>query len=125
VTLSAANSPSANATTNMTSGQCGQRLEPGPKTVQRQIVEPYATLGQLSYAPATHTTVVTTTTTTTTSFPPILLSAPRSLKERDPKVYPLASSPAPESIRRFCFDVAGTQARFSEADNVEQSLQEV
>lgn len=87
-------------------------------------MEPYATLGQLSYAPATHTTVVTTTTTTTTSFPPILLSAPRNLKERDPKVYPLASSPAPESIRRFCFDVAGTQACFSEADNVEQSLQE-
>ncbi|KAF2493325.1 WD repeat-containing protein pop1 [Lophium mytilinum] len=84
----------------------------------------YATLGQLSYVPTTHTTVVTTTTTTKIDFPPILLRAPRSLVERDPKIYPLACSPAPESVRRFAFDAGGTQAYFSEADDVQQSLKE-
>ncbi|KAF2812568.1 WD repeat-containing protein pop1 [Mytilinidion resinicola] len=84
----------------------------------------YATLGQLSYVPTTHTTVVTTTTTTKIDFPPILLRAPRSLVERDPKIYPLACSPAPESVRRFAFDAGGTQAYFNEADDVQQSLNE-
>ncbi|KAF2178332.1 WD repeat-containing protein pop1 [Zopfia rhizophila CBS 207.26] len=98
--------------------------ESGSKTLQKQIMEPYATLGQLSYAPATHTTVVTTTTTTTTSFPPMFINAPRNLKDRNTKEYPLAHSPAPEAIRRFRFDFGGTQTCFEEANDVEESLQE-
>jgi F-box and WD-40 domain protein CDC4 len=85
----------------------------------------YPTLGQFSYAPATQTTVVTTTTTTTTSFPPLLLKAPRNLDELDPKQYPLASTPTPPSIKRFCFDLEGTPTYFREADNASKSLQEV
>ncbi|KAF2200316.1 WD40 repeat-like protein [Delitschia confertaspora ATCC 74209] len=96
----------------------------GSGTVQKQTVDPFATLGHLSFAPATHTTVVTTTTTTTTSFPPILINPPRQLRERDPKEYPLAHSPAPESIRRFTFDIAGQQACFEESDDIQGSVQE-
>lgn len=99
--------------------------EAGSKTVQTQVVDQYAALGQLSIAPATHTTVVTTTTTTTTSYPPILMNAPRNLKERDPKEYPLAHVRAPESIRRFCFSVGDAQAYFEEADDVVEKAQEV
>lgn len=95
------------------------------KAVQRHASNPYATLGQLSYAPATQTTVVTTTTTTTTSFPPIILKAPRHLNDRDPKLYPLASSPTPNSIRQLQFDVGGQLAYFDEAGDVDRSLREV
>ena len=82
-------------------------------------------LGQLSFAPATQTTVVTTTTTTTTKFPPIIMKAPPHLHDLDPKMYPLASSPTPQSIKRFCFDVGGRPALFSEADNTMNALEEV
>ncbi|KAH0544537.1 hypothetical protein FGG08_001309 [Glutinoglossum americanum] len=85
----------------------------------------YPTLGQFSYAPATQTTIVTTTTTTTTSFPPLLLKAPRNLNDLDPKQYPLASTPTPPSIKRFCFDLEGTPTYFREADNASKSLQEL
>jgi hypothetical protein len=85
----------------------------------------YAALGQLSYAPATQTTVVTTTTTTTTSFPPLILRAPKHLYDRDPKQYPLAASPTPAAIRDFTFDVNGKPACFREADDLEGSLQQV
>jgi hypothetical protein len=90
-------------------------------TVQK---EPY-TMAHLSIAPATTTTVVTTTTTTTTQFPPLLFNPPRSLSERDPKEYPLAHAHAPESLRRFCFDVGGEQACFQEAKDVADTIAEV
>jgi hypothetical protein len=86
--------------------------------------EPY-TMAHLSIAPATTTTVVTTTTTTTTQFPPLLFNPPRSLSERDPKEYPLAHAHAPESLRRFCFDVGGEQACFQEAKDVADTIAEV
>ncbi|KAI9846235.1 MAG: SCF ubiquitin ligase complex subunit cdc4 [Sclerophora amabilis] len=78
---------------------------------------PHTTLGQLSYAPATQTTVVTTTTTTTTSFPPLVLKPPRHLHELDPKQYPLALSPTPQSLKKLCFDVGGTPTYFQEAED--------
>ncbi|KAF1991920.1 WD40 repeat-like protein [Aulographum hederae CBS 113979] len=87
-------------------------------------MEPFSTLGQLSYAPATQTTVVTTTTTTTTSFPPMLFKPPRHLHDRDPKQYPLASSPTPQALKSFCFDVNGKPAWFREAEQPEQTLRE-
>ena len=86
---------------------------------------PYGTVGQLSYAPATQTTVVTTTTTTTTSFPPLLMKAPRCLHELDPKLYPLASTPTPPSIKRFCFDLDGKPTFFKEEEDPSESLQQV
>lgn len=82
-------------------------------------------LGQFSFAPATQTTIVTTTTTTTTSFPPLMIKAPHHLHELDPKMYPLASSPTPKSIKRFCFDIGGRPTFFSEADDTRDTLEEV
>ncbi len=100
-------------------------LDPGPKSQSLGSVPPYTTLGQLSYAPATQTTVVTTTTTTTTAFPPLILKAPRQLSELDPKLYPLASSPTPSSIKRFCFNLGGRPTYFREAENVTETLEKV
>lgn len=82
-------------------------------------------LGQFSFAPATQTTVVTTTTTTTTSFPPLMMKAPHHLHELDSKLYPLAASPTPRSIKRLCFDVGGRPTYFREADNTLETLHEV
>jgi hypothetical protein len=107
----------------MTDSQATQRHKRGSSSAAP--LSQYAALGQLSYAPATQTTVVTTTTTTTTSFPPLILRAPRHLYDRDPKQYPLAASPTPASIRDFTFDVNGKPACFREADDVEDSLQQV
>ena len=73
------------------------------------------TLGQFSYGPATQTTVVTTTTTTTTEFPPLMLPAQRHLQDLDPKMYPLAASPTPPSIRKLHFSIEGKPATFEEA----------
>lgn len=78
--------------------------------------------GQFTFAPATQTTVVTTTTTTTTSFPPLMIKAPHHLHELDSKLYPLASSPTPKSIKRFCFDLGGKPTYFNEAENASQAL---
>ncbi|KAL9063558.1 MAG: hypothetical protein Q9157_008183, partial [Trypethelium eluteriae] len=84
----------------------------------------HSTLAQLSYGPATQTTVVTTTTTTTTSLAPIVLKPSRHLNERDPKLYPLASTPTPQSLKKVSFSVGGHQACFREADSPEREFRE-
>src|SRR6266536_6715784 len=86
------------------------------RTFSSQDVPTNSTLGQFSFAPATQTTVVTTTTTTTTSFPPIIMPTPRSMNELDPKVYPLASTPTPSSIKQLTFNFGGTPTFFQEAE---------
>ncbi|KAL9127091.1 MAG: hypothetical protein Q9217_003966 [Psora testacea] len=80
------------------------------------------TLAQFSYGPATQTTVVTTTTTTTTKFPPFMLKAPKHLHDLDPKQYPLAASPTPESIKKLWFEIEGRPAIFEEADDTLQTI---
>jgi F-box and WD-40 domain protein CDC4 len=90
-----------------------------------EAVDPYATMGQFSFAPATKTTVVTTTYTTTTTFPPMCVNAPGSLGGRDPKEFPLAHVQAPESIRKIYFDAGGELACFEEADAASNKVQEV
>ena len=82
-------------------------------------------LGQLSYAPATQTTIVTTTTTTTTNFPPLIMKAPKHLNDLDPKLYPLADSPTPASMRRFHFNAGGQTVLFEEAKDSTKVLREV
>lgn len=82
-------------------------------------------LGQFSFGPTTQTTVVTTTTTTTTSFPPLKIKAPNLLRELDPKVYPLASAPTPQSMKKLCFDVGGRATVFQEADDTMDTYREV
>lgn len=93
--------------------------------LSKPSLEPYSVIGEFSYAPTTQTTVVTTTTTTTTSFPPLVLKAPRRLGDRDPKLYPLASSATPQHLKGFEFDVDGKKTYFRESDDPEQSLCEV
>lgn len=102
-----------------------QPLEGASSVTHSHGINPYTTLAQLSYAPATQTTIVTTTTTTTTTFPPLVMKPPRNLGDRDPKLYPLASAATPPSIRNFTFDIDGRLGCFQEADNPEQSLTEV
>jgi hypothetical protein len=94
-------------------------------SVHTEATDPYATMGQFSFAPATKTTVVTTTYTTTTTFPPLCVNAPGSLGERDPKEYPLAHVQAPDSIRKIYFDAGGELACFEEADAASSKVQEV
>ena len=88
-------------------------------------IRPEDVLGQFSYAPATQTTTVVTTTTTTTNFPPLRMKAPQHLYDLDPKLYPLAASPTPYSIKKLCFDVDGRPTLFQEADDTLQTLEEV
>lgn len=82
----------------------------------------HSTLAQLTFGPATQQTVVTTTTTTMVSLPPLIIQPPKDLYERDPKQFPLAFSPTPHSIKRFCFDVNGRPTMLHEVENVEETL---
>ncbi|KAK9478646.1 WD40-repeat-containing domain protein [Lipomyces japonicus] len=91
-------------------------------------------------APSSKTTVVstTTTTTTTTTFPPLILHPPkqRVLKSKelskpdstytdvplDPRQYPLADQPTPQTLRNFTFEMGGKLSVFNETENLEQSI---
>lgn len=81
-------------------------------------------LAQFSFAPATKTTVVTTTTTTTTTFPPLIINAPRALRDLDPKQYPLASSPTPASLRNIKFQLGGKLVVLDEPEYSAGTLKE-
>lgn len=107
------------------SNESGSGADGVSKTLHTDATDPYATMAQLSFAPATKTTVVTTTYTTTTTFPPLCVNAPGSLAERDPKDYPLAHVQAPESIRKFYFESGGELACFEEADVASERVREV
>ncbi|KAL4867756.1 hypothetical protein BDV12DRAFT_112086 [Aspergillus spectabilis] len=82
-------------------------------------------IGQLSFAPATRTTVVTTTTTTTTTFPPLFIKPPRAIRELDPKLYPLASSPTPSALKNIKFDLGGKSVVFNEPDDTAATIEEL
>lgn len=97
----------------------------GSRARATQDDPPYGVFGQLSFAPATQTTVVVTTTTTTTKFPPFVMRSSAHLHNLDPKLYPLAASPTPQAVKRFCFDMDGVPTFFREADATGQTLQEV
>jgi F-box and WD-40 domain protein CDC4 len=82
-------------------------------------------IGQFSFAPATRTTVVTTTTTTTTTFPPLFIKPPRATRELDPKLYPLASSPTPSSLRNVRFAIGDHSVVFNEPEDTAGAVNEV
>ncbi|KAH1911767.1 F-box/WD repeat-containing protein [Aspergillus fumigatus Af293] len=84
-----------------------------------------STIGQFSFAPATRTTVVTTTTTTTTTFPPLVIKSPRATRDLDPKLYPLASSPTPTSLRNIKFELGGKTVVFNEPEDATVAIKEV
>ena len=109
----------------MASAPSSHGKDGGSKTVHTEAMDPYATMGQFSFAPATKTTVVTTTYTTTTTFPPMCINAPGSLSERDPKEYPLAHTQAPESIRKFYYESGGELACFEESNPASDKVHEV
>lgn len=88
-------------------------------------VGPTPSMGQFSFAPATRTTVVTTTTTTTTNFPPLIFNPPRSARELNPKLYPLASYPTPSALRNFKFELDGQSVVFNEPEDTDAALHEV
>ncbi|KAG5297138.1 cell division control protein [Histoplasma ohiense] len=78
---------------------------------------PNSSVGQFSFAPTTQTTVITTTTTTTTNFPPLVMKSPGSSKLLDPKIYPLAATPTPDSIRDIHFELGDTSIVFNESED--------
>ncbi|KAE8148244.1 WD40-repeat-containing domain protein [Aspergillus avenaceus] len=82
-------------------------------------------IGQFSFAPATRTTVVTTTTTTTTTFPPLFIKPPRAARELDPKLYPLASSPTPSTLRNVKFEIGGQSVIFNEPEDTVSAIDEL
>lgn len=90
--------------------------EPGPTT---------GSFGQFSFAPATQTTVVTTTTTTTTALPPLIIQPPRATKDLDTKLYPLAASPTPDSLRSIKFELGGKPVIFNEPEDTTNAINEV
>ena len=90
-----------------------------------QSTHPNALLGQLSFAPATQTTVVTTTTTTTTKFPPFAIPRPRYAHQLDRRNYPLAATPTPPSLRNIHFEIGGKPTVFREAADTTLELEQV
>ena len=98
-------------------GDCGEKTE--------GYVPSNSTIGQFSFAPTTQTTVVTTTTTTTTNFPPFVMPAPQGSQTLDPKLYPLASTPTPASIRDIRFSIGGKSIIFNEPEDILNALDEV
>ena len=89
---------------------------------QNSIPHHQSTVAQLSFGPATQQTVTTVTTTTTISLPPLVLKPPQRLDERDPKQYPLAFSPTPNYLKRFCTDMHGRPVRFHEEEDPQETV---
>ncbi|KAG0217240.1 SCF ubiquitin ligase complex subunit cdc4 [Mortierella sp. NVP41] len=75
-----------------------------------------------SLAPMTTTTVVTTTTTTSTEYPPLYFKPPPIPANLDPKIFPLADTPAPPALKKFCFDLNGQPTFFRENQENEQTM---
>ncbi|KAG0332122.1 SCF ubiquitin ligase complex subunit cdc4 [Podila humilis] len=73
-------------------------------------------------APMTTTTVVTTTTTTSTEYPPLFFNPPPIASNLDPKLFPLADTPTPPALKKFCFDLNGQPTFFRENQENEQSM---
>ncbi|KAF9408150.1 SCF ubiquitin ligase complex subunit cdc4 [Podila epigama] len=70
----------------------------------------------------TTTTVVTTTTTTSTEYPPLFFNPPPIPANLDPKIFPLADTPTPPALKKFCFDLNGQPTFFRENQENEQSM---
>lgn len=92
------------------------------QTLSHAMPPQHSTVASMSFGPATQQTVVTTTTTTTVSLPPLIMNPPKDLFERDPKQYPLAFTPTPPMVKRFCFDVHGRPTVFHEAEDAEETV---
>ncbi|KAJ3051144.1 SCF ubiquitin ligase complex subunit cdc4, partial [Rhizophlyctis rosea] len=80
------------------------------------------TAAQFALAPhSVTTTVVTTTTTTTTAYPPLYIPpAPQAGSSHD---YPLAHTPTPPVLKKFCFDLNGVPTHFRELDLLDSEIE--
>ena len=99
-----------------------QALTTIPGISQHSMPHQQSTVAQLSFGPATQQTVTTVTTTTTICLPPLVMKPPKQLEERDPKQYPLAFSPTPSNLKRFCTDIHGRPIRFQEEENPQETV---
>ncbi|KAI5361912.1 Putative F-box domain, WD40/YVTN repeat-like-containing domain superfamily [Septoria linicola] len=100
-------------------------LEHTTRTTTSTTMPPeHSTMGQMSFGPATQQTITTVTTTTTVSLPPLVMKPPHDLYERDPKQYPLAFTPTPSTIKKFCFDVNGRPTVFRESEDPAATMQQ-
>ncbi|PGG99063.1 hypothetical protein AJ79_08697 [Helicocarpus griseus UAMH5409] len=97
----------------------------GNRNDKMDRLPPNSSIGQFSFAPATQTTVITTTTTTTTNFPPLVMKAPGSSRPLDPKIYPLAATPTPDSIRDIRFNLGDTSVVFNESKDPSGTFNEL
>lgn len=79
-----------------------------------------STSATISLPPVTTTTVVTTTTTTSTEYPPLYFRRPMIPDHLDPKIFPLADTPTPPALKKFCFDLNGQPTFFRENQENEQ-----
>ena len=68
---------------------------------------------------------MTTTTTKVTEYPPLLLKPPPKLRSLDLADYPLASTPTPPALKKFCFDLHGVPTHFKELDMFEDDFLQV
>lgn len=89
---------------------------------ERAVPPQHSTVAQLSFGPATQQTVTTVTTTTTVSLPPLIMRPPKDLFDRDPKQYPLAFTPTPSYLKRFCADLNGNPIRFQEEEDARETV---
>ncbi|QVM06830.1 SCF ubiquitin ligase complex subunit cdc4 [Coccidioides posadasii str. Silveira] len=104
---------------------CSSRYERNDcNEISEDDSRPKPTIGQFSFAPTTQTTIVTTTTTTMTKFPPLIMHPPRVLQSLDPKQYPLAAAPTPESLRDIRFNLNGKSIVLHEPDDAPGALAE-
>ncbi|KAF9933738.1 SCF ubiquitin ligase complex subunit cdc4 [Linnemannia zychae] len=99
--------------------------EPSPSNVRRTSStstrrKPISTT--FSLAPMTTTTVVTTTTTTSTEYPPLYFKPPPIPANLDPKIFPLADTPTPPALKKFCFDLNGQPTFFRENQENEHTM---
>lgn len=70
--------------------------------------------GQASAYPSTSAFV--TTTTATIEYPPLYISRPPVPTQLDSNLYPLANTPTPPTLKRFCFDLNGVPTNFREIE---------
>ena len=54
-----------------------------------------------------------------------MMKAPNHLSQLDPKLYPLAASPTPSTLKKLKFNLEGKATLFCEADDTESTLRKV
>ncbi|KAJ3380075.1 SCF ubiquitin ligase complex subunit cdc4 [Entophlyctis sp. JEL0112] len=87
--------------------------------VQQRFAPPASVRRAAQFALAPHavtTTVVTTTTTKITEFSPMFIDDQKPLANLSPMDYPLANTPTPPALKKFCFDLNGVPTRLTELD---------